>query len=338
MSGDLVSGDPWLRLEVRATAVPLPTPLHNHRGCHGDGRSWLLRLQADDGRLGWGEAVVADRVLDPTADAGIAAALAALGPEPRRSDLEAQLPRLPRPLAFGLGLALAELDGLGRDGWRAAPRPAWLLPAGAAAPAALERLLAHTSRAGTTAPPLPLTVKWKVAVADPDHELALLERLLQRLPATARLRLDANGGWDRPTAGRWAARLQHEPRLDWLEQPLAPADHAGLRALALQLPVALDESLRHPAGPPRGWRGWWVHRPALEGDPRPLLQALQAGSPRRAISTAFETGIGRRALDHLAALQWAGPTPCAAGLALDRQPPGDLASREPQRVWEAAGP
>ena len=81
-----------------------------------------------------------------------------------------------------------------------------------------------------------------------------------------------------------------------------------------------------------------MHRPALEGDPRPLLQALQAGSPRRAISTAFETGIGRRALEHLAALQWAGPTPCAAGLALDRQPPGDLASRDPQRVWGAAQP
>ena len=169
MSGDLVSRDPWLRLDARPTAVPLPSPLRNHRGSHGDGRSWLLRLEADDGRVGWGEAVIADRVLDPGAADGIAAALVTLGPQPRRHDLEAQLPQLPRPLAFGLGLALAELDGLGRDGWRGAPRQAQLLPAGAGAPLALERLLAHGSRAGTTAPPLPLTVKWKVAVADPDQ-------------------------------------------------------------------------------------------------------------------------------------------------------------------------
>lgn len=331
-----MTSDPRLRLDVRPTAVPLPAVVRNHRGTIGGQRSWLLRLEAADGRLGWGEAVVADRVLDPMAAADTDDALAALGPQPRRIALEDQLSRLPRPLAFGLGLALAELDGLGRDGWKTAPQQAWLLPAAAGAPAALERLLAQAGRSG--GPPAPLTVKWKVAVADPDSELALLERLLERLPATGRLRLDANGGWDRATAGHWAARLQNEPRLDWLEQPLAPHDHAGLRALALQLPVALDESLRHPAGPPPGWRGWWVHRPALEGDPRPLLQALNAGLPRRAISTAFETGIGRRALDHLAALQWAGPTPCAAGLALDRQPPGDLASREPQRVWEAAGP
>ncbi|MFW6730893.1 MAG: enolase C-terminal domain-like protein [Synechococcus sp.] len=337
-----------LRLAARRTVVPLPPGLRTHRGAVGAHPSWLLRLDSADGRRGWGEAVVADRVLDPgdgvgdthgtTDDNAIAAALAAIGPEPRRQELEDQLPQLPRALAFGLGLALAELDGLGSSGWRSALATAWLLPGGAGAVAALESLLARRAR---TSPPTvigPLTVKWKVAVEDAAGELALLERLLRRLPATARLRLDANGGWDRPTAARWAERLLPEPRLEWLEQPLPPEDHAGLRALALQLPVALDESLRHPAGEPSGWGGWRVHRPALEGDPRPLLRRLAAGEPRRTVSTAFETGIGRRALDHLAALQWAGPTPCAAGLAPGWEPPGPLASRDPKLVWAAAAP
>lgn len=343
-----MTSDQVLRLAARRTMVPLPAALQTHRGTMTAHPSWLLRLEASDGRRGWGEAVLADRVLDPGADHNadnvdadndvIAAALAALGAEPRRQGLEAQLPQLPRALAFGLGLALAELDGLGSGGWRSAPATAWLLPGGAGAVAALDTLLARRAR---TSPPTvagPLTVKWKVAVENTDGELARLDRLLQRLPAAARLRLDANGGWDRPTAARWAERLLLEPRLEWLEQPLPPADHSGLRALALQLPVALDESLRHPAGEPSGWMGWRVHRPALEGDPRPLLRRLAAGEPRRAVSTAFETGIGRRALEHLAALQWAGPTPCAAGLAPGWGPPGPLASRDPEQVWAAAAP
>jgi O-succinylbenzoate synthase len=56
------------------------------------------------------------------------------------------------------------------------------------------------------------------------------------------------------------------------------------------------------------------------------------------LSTAFETGIGRRWLDHLAALQQLGPTPAAPGLAPGWGGRGALHCRDPQRVWEAAGP
>ena len=55
-----------------------------------------------------------------------------------------------------------------------------------------------------------------------------------------------------------------------------------------------------PASP--DWRGWRVHKPAIEGDPRPLLQRLQAGAAKEMVSTVFETGIGARAVAHLAAL------------------------------------
>ncbi len=57
-----------------------------------------------------------------------------------------------------------------------------------------------------------------------------------------------------------------------------------------------------------------MRRPASEGDLRPLLAALQAGKTNLGLSTAFETGIGRRLLAHLAALQAQGPTPTAPGL------------------------
>ena len=66
--------------------------------------------------------------------------------------------------------------------------------------------------------------------------------------------------------------------------------------------------------------------------------ALAAGQPRLMLSTGFETGIGRRWLHHLAALQMRGPTPAAPGLASGWQPPGALFAADPWQVWEAAQP
>ena len=90
------------------------------------------------------------------------------------------------------------------------------------------------------------------------------------------------------------------------------------------------------AGMPQGWPGWLVRRPALEGDPRPLLAALAAGSPRQMVSTALETGIGWRLVAHAAALQLRGPTPTAPGLAPGWRPEGGLFAADPLQVWEAA--
>lgn len=288
--------------------------------------------------------------------AAVELAIAELGPSRERRELEAVLPALPACLGFALGLALAELDGLGaadpRDPagaergaaheswagpWRPAPASAWLLPAGEAALVALETLLAGAEPGqGWAAGAGGLTVKWKVAAGADPEERAVLEHLLARLPSGSRLRLDANGGWDRATAQAWAERLASDPRLDWLEQPLAPSDPEGLAGLAAVVPVALDESLRLDPGLGRRWPGWQVRRPSLEGDPRPLLRALSAGSPRLMLSTAFETGIGRRCLAHLAALQQDGPTPTAPGLAPGWRPAGALFAQDPAQVWAAA--
>jgi O-succinylbenzoate synthase len=311
---------------------------------------WLLRLQSSDGRLGWGEAAplelgVGRRGGAPGACAdtleACRATIAALGPCLSRQQLEAALPGLPESLAFAVGAALAEIEGLGGEapagglaaaflapgwlakGWLPAPPSAWLLPAGAAVLPALEEALSSNAQ----------TLKWKVAAGDDALERQLLEAVLERLPEGARLRLDANGGWDRATAAAWADRLAGEPRLEWLEQPLAEDDLEGLEALAARLPVALDESLRRYPWLRERWRGWQVRRPALEGDPRPLLAALAAGSGRWMVSTAFETGVGRRLVEHAAALQWRGPTPTAPGLAPQWRPTGPLFDTDPAVAW-----
>ena len=322
--------EPLLRLAWRPFQFHLPQAMVTAHGALAQRRGWLLRLEAADGRLGWGEALP----LEPEQGAlasGLAEAIQAMAPCLSRPQIEAAIGAAPKPLAFALGAALAELDGLGSlgtGGWLQAPASAWLLPAGARAVEELERVLA-------SGPPPP-AFKWKVAALPAHQELDLLELLVQRLPAGALLRLDANGGWDRATAAAWADRLAREPWLEWLEQPLQPLDQQGLEALAARVPVALDESLRASPALAASWPGWQVRRPLLEGDPRTLLAAFEAGQPRWMVSTALETGIGRRWVDHLAALQALGPTPTAPGLAPGWCPQGDLFSADPQLVWQAA--
>ena len=323
-----MSGDE-LRLDWRPFRFELPRAMVTDHGCQAHKRGWLLRLRHADGRAGWGEAAWLEAAPPAPMDAAPLPPLS--GPAWARVDLEALLPSLAAPLAFAIGQALVELDGLGgSDGgsWLPAPASALLLPAGDAGPEALRRALAG-------APPPP-AVKWKVAALPDALEREALERLLALLPAVTRLRLDANGGWDRPTAAAWADRLAADSRLEWLEQPLAPEDGDGLQALARRVPVALDESLRSPAPAPDPWPGWRVCRPALAGDPRPLLGSLAVGSPRLMISTALETGIGWRLVAHLAALQQRGPTPTAPGLAPGWRPEGGLFAADPVCVWEAA--
>lgn len=325
-----------LQLQWRPFRLELSAPLRNARGLIRVKAGWLLRLQAADGRCGWGEAAPLDGELGP-----LAAAIERLGPSCPAPPLEAALPALPPALAFALGAALAELQGLPQRRWLAPPPSAWLLPAGEAmlpALAALQQRLAGLADPSLPAA-LPVTVKWKVAAAPDALERPLLEQLLQRLPEAWRLRLDANGGWTLATAAAWAERLQGEPRLQWLEQPLDPHDAAGLAQLQErfpQLPLALDEALQRQPALRQRWSGWQVRRPAQEGDPRPLLRALEQGTPHLMLSTGFETGIGRRWLEHLAALQALGPTPVAPGLAPGWQPAGDLSSLDPERVWQAA--
>ena len=314
-----------LQLQWRPFGFALPKPLVTAAINVQQRRGWLLRLQSFQGDLGWGEAAPLDGQLKPVAEA-IAALDATHGADELERLLE--IGRLPPTLAFALGAALAELAGLPRRRWLPPPPAAHLLPAG---PAAIEVFEQLEPKLG----PAPV-FKWKLAVFPDALERELLEQLLQRLPATARLRLDANGGWSQATAASWARRLAAEPRLQWLEQPLAPADQSGLEALAAQVPVALDESLQCQPGLRTSWTGWQVRRPSQEGDPRALLAALELGTPRLMLSTAFETGIGRRWLEHLAALQAEGPTPAAPGLAPGWQAPGALASVDPAAVWASA--
>lgn len=322
-----------LRLQIKPYGFNLNRPLHTAAGVLQHRRGWVLRLEDSAGRLGWGEVSPLEAEQHEACQAALVRMME-LGVVWTVSSLEHWIATGPAALAFAIGAALAELDGeLGSAssaGWLQAPMSAFLLPAGVAMRDVLDRLLASVD------PNLPFTLKWKVAVCDHEEEWCLLQGLLDKLPALARLRLDANGGWDRLQAWQWVERLRGDSRLEWLEQPLAADDWEGLQAIAAVVPVALDESLQAYPTWRDHWESWQVRRPLLEGDPRPLLRDLLRGRPRLMLSTAFETGIGGRWLAHLAALQAQGETPAAPGLAPGWCPAGPLFSSDPAEVWAAA--
>ena len=319
-----------LQLQFRPFRFALTRPLRTAAGVLQGRRGWLLRLEAGNGAVGWGEVAP----LNPAWLKRCEQELKSLPSLLERDQLEPRLPQLSGALGFGLGGALAELDGLvgshSRQGWLSAPASAQLLPAGGLMLSQLDQLLEQRGRRRR------LTLKWKVAAEADGLERRWLDQLMERLPSTAQLRLDANGGWNRATAQAWMKALVGDPRFAWLEQPLPPEDRQGLESLSEQGPVALDESLEWDPRLRDSWLSWQVRRPSQEGDPRSLLRQLQEGVPWRMVSTAFETGIGRRWLEHLAALQMNGPTPAAPGLAPGWCPPGPLFSVDPQQVWAAA--
>jgi O-succinylbenzoate synthase len=163
-----------------------------------------------------------------------------------------------------------------------------LLPAGKAALLALREKL----EAGF------LAFKWKVGVGAVEDELGLLDDLLAQLPTHAKLRLDANGAWNRRDAGRWLVRCADRP-VEFVEQPVAPAEEDALLGLAADYPVtlALDESVVRLDEARRwqglGWPGVFVIKPALAGPLDELADWIAGTKADVVISSAIETVLSQ---------------------------------------------
>ena len=179
-----------------------------------------------------------------------------------------------------------------------------------------------------------ITFKWKVGILDRLYEEKILEKTLNEINNKIKLRIDANGSWDRKYANKWAEILKDNENLDWLEQPLSEDDIEGLKELEKKIPVALDESLIKYPDLKRDWKGWQIRRPSQENEPLILLKELQKKKGYRIISTSFETGIGMRVLNHFSSIQLTGPTPKAPGLALRIFPKTILFSNKPNDIWK----
>jgi O-succinylbenzoate synthase len=152
--------------------------------------------------------------------------------------------------------------------------------------------------------------KWKVGVGDVADELALLDDLCAALPTGGKLRLDANGAWDRRHAERWLERCADRP-VEFVEQPVLAPPNATERerrktddvllglAHDYPTPLALDESLVADADAAQwldaGWPGLFVVKPILFGDLAATLARLERAHADIVFSSALETAVGAQA-------------------------------------------
>lgn len=326
------------RFAYRRYRLAFRHPVRTARALWAEREGLIVRLEAADGRVGWGEA----------------APVPAFGME-GMDDLEAAARNWPsfdpaRVPTLENALRAAQADMEGSRAGKESSRPAWavaaLLPAGRAAIAVARERAAAGFR----------TFKWKVGVEGWRDEASILDDVCAAIPEGARLRLDANGAWDRRTAEQWLARCAERP-VELVEQPVGGEDSRGedlLRGLAADFPtpIGLDESL---VGEPdlerwlgSGWPGVYVIKPSLFADAAGALRKLAAAKAKVIFSSAIETAVGARAALQLA-FAWEGERaalgfgvwPIFQAEACDGPAlapfirPGDLDAGAGEKVWNA---
>jgi o-succinylbenzoate synthase len=215
-----------VRRSLARLSIPLREPFATSGGVVAERELVLLRLEDEDGAVGYGEAapltpydgVTMDEVLDALRNGQPGPPQARAAEEMARLDLEAS--RAGR----AIGEPGAEVIPVNRT-----------LAGGPAAEVA-ERA-AEGVREGYSC------FKVKVGLPDDDERVAAVREAVGPWPA---IRIDANGAWSAAEAVRAIERLAAYD-LQLVEQPCATlAEMATVRA-AVEVPVAADESVATPA-------------------------------------------------------------------------------------------
>lgn len=241
-------------VEASPLAVPFIRPFATASGPRDRGEHVIIHITAEDGTEGWGEASPVSTIYDETQGGVVAAVRGKLGPALiglPADDLNLALDRLERALPgnriakAGVDLALHDLWGkrLGRPlvelwgGRRARDEPALEHDVSLDAPEAMAREAADAAARGVA------VFELKVGGA-PDEDLRRIKAVREATGPSARLRIDANEGWSRADAARILSALSPND-IDYVEQPLARHDVAGLAELRRRfpLPVCADQSV-----------------------------------------------------------------------------------------------
>ena len=143
----------------------------------------------------------------------------------------------------------------------------------------------------------------KVKVAEPGQDLAddvaRVSAVRDALGPSARIRVDANGAWDVPTAAFALARLDAAAAgLEYAEQPCRSIDELRDLRGRVRVPLAADEALRAAVDPHAAARAVVgavdlvvLKVQPLGGGAEALRLAEAAGLPV-VVSSALETSIG----------------------------------------------
>jgi len=157
-------------------------------------------------------------------------------------------------------------------------------------------------------------LKMKVGRQAPVRERERVLEILKALPATVKLRLDANRAWSLEQALEFAVGLPTE-RIEYIEEPLQKAEQLEMFYRRTHLSYALDESLLEKGTPqtvPAAGLAALVIKPAflgsLEQSKRLIAFAAEQGLPA-VLSDAFGSGVALSVLIALAAALIPSDTP-----------------------------
>ncbi len=241
------------RLDAFLIAVPLRQPMKMSGVTITHAENLLIRLEASDGVVGWGEAASAPTMTGDTPKSLLAAAEiirdAAQGADLRFRP--AVMERIDRALYGNTGaksaFELALLDLIGRihgiaavellGGFRrAAVEPMWLI-----GNATVEQDVADAEsrhREGFR------SFKLKIGSKTIEQDIEAAQAVRKALGPAARLCADANGGLTLEAAHRFVVEAA-EANLQFLEQPLPPHALGGMAALQALgiMPIGADEGI-----------------------------------------------------------------------------------------------
>ncbi len=281
-------------VQVHRVRVPFRAPFETAAGTWAARESWLLRLTHEDGRTGWGEAVLEDGEDAPVLEALFAELVrAGLPPSPALVGRAGAAGR-----AFRAAFDGARLDALAQ---RPEARAAGLPEAGVNATIAAGDTAAAVEASGRAVAAGFRTLKLKASASDTTG--SLVERLAAVRAAVGdavALRLDVNGTWDLDTAVERLRTLSGFG-LQYVEQPLDPlatGDAAVLRA-RVGVPVAADEGVTSAAAArallDARAADVLVVKPGRVGGPVVVEEIASLAAARGVpvvVSSLFETGVG----------------------------------------------
>ncbi|MGF1542556.1 MAG: o-succinylbenzoate synthase [Pleurocapsa sp.] len=275
---------------------PFPQPLHTHHGVWRVREGVIITLEDDTGNTAYGEIAPIPWFGSETVDSALEFCQQ-LGDSINLQDIVQISDRLPAcQFAFeSAGESLVQQYQIDF----ASLNYCSLLPAGEAALTALKNLDVFQTEKN-------LTFKWKIGVISLTEEIEILKQLVEALPPSAKLRLDANGGLHLSQARKLLTVTENIPAIEFIEQPLSPEYFTEMLTLSGEhsTTLALDESVANLDSLEKcftaGWQGVFVLKAAIMGYPSRLRQFCRDRSIDAVFSSVFETEIGRQAVLNLA--------------------------------------
>lgn len=231
--------------------IPLVAPFRIALGVIREARSLFVRIDTDAGVYGWGEVSPIPQITGETqaTSAAAAADLAKLllGKDPL--DIAGRVAEMGRAMAFNSGVRAAFDSALHDVAGKVAGLPLFALLGGGARPLETDQTIGldepeamaekatGLARAGVPA------IKVKLGTTA-EEDLRRIARIRDAVGGELPLRIDANQGWDLPTAVTVLGRLQASA-VEYCEQPLARWDLESFRRLRerVSIPLMADESV-----------------------------------------------------------------------------------------------